>query len=109
MLWRETTSMLRNGSLASFVLCLFVILATAPAHAVDHAKGAGEPYRLLGKRLVFTTWDFVRPGQLDWQNDQGESVYANSRIKAGPFDDHLVLLDAPTGIRLVAEPAQRGE
>src|SRR5437870_4962853 len=85
-------------------------LVLAGAHAacgLVHERGYGEPVALLGKRLVFTTWVMVRPGQPDWQDGQGKSVYANRAVKAGPFDAHWKNIDAPWGIRLVAEPAQR--
>ena len=67
----------------------------------------GEPYQLADKRLVFTAWHFVRPGAMDWLDDQGNSTYSNRRVKHGPFESHFVYRDEPSGIRLVAEPAQR--
>ncbi|MEO6436648.1 MAG: hypothetical protein ABIP55_12930 [Tepidisphaeraceae bacterium] len=82
-----------------------LLRTTAPARAIEHEKPHGEPYQLLGKRLVFTTWYFVRPGQLEWQNDQGQS--AGSDVKFGPFDAHFKSVDAPSGIEWVAEQPQR--
>src|ERR1035437_7598348 len=35
----------------------------------------GQPYDLAGNRIVFTNWYYVHPGDLDWINARGESVY----------------------------------
>ena len=40
--------------------------------AIIPDKGYGEPYAVGGKRIVFTTWYWVRPRQMDWQDDQGK-------------------------------------
>jgi len=89
------------------MLGLFLVSGDYQAMGLVHERGYGEPVGLLGKRLVFTTWTMVRPGKPDWQDDQGKSVYANGGVKAGPFDSHWKNIDAPRGIRLRAEPAQR--
>jgi hypothetical protein len=86
---------------------LLIVAGAAPASGLVHERGYGEPVGLLGKRLVFTTWAMVRPGQPDWQDEQGKSVFADKGVKAGPFDAHWKNIDGPWGIRLVAEPAQR--
>ena len=77
--------------------------------ALDHEKGYGEPYELAGKRLVFTTWYWVRPGQHDWVNAAGKSVFADNKEMAGPFDARFINNDGPWGVRLIAEQAQRGK
>src|SRR5262245_14969332 len=74
--------------------------------AVEHPKPQGEPYALAGKRLVFTTWAFVRTGQLDWADDKGETVYAQP-VKIGPADARFRTFMAPSGIRLTVEAAVR--
>jgi len=86
------------------------IVQPGEARALYHDRGYGEPYELAGNRIVFTTWYWVRPGQFDWQNDAGESVYANRNVMAEANDPHTHWkeIDAPTGIRLVVEPAQKG-
>ncbi|HIJ65122.1 MAG TPA: hypothetical protein HPP77_04155 [Candidatus Hydrogenedentes bacterium] len=61
----------------------------------------GEPYDLAGKRMVFTNWYYVRPGDLDWINDQGETVYVHG--DEAPFAAHFVGVHAPRGIRLMAQ------
>src|SRR5204863_1452056 len=82
---------------------------TAPLCAVEHSKPSGEPYALAGKRLVFTNWTYVRTGQLDWTDEKDQSLYAlyAQPAKNGPWDSRFHAYLAPTGIRLVTEPAQR--
>ncbi|UCD27461.1 MAG: hypothetical protein JSV03_10080 [Planctomycetota bacterium] len=90
------------------LLCLLMLAAMAArTDAIEHGKPVGEPYQPLGKRLVFTTWYFVRPGQLDWVDAEGKSVYASKAVKHGPFDAQFKLYDAPRGIRIIAQPARR--
>jgi hypothetical protein len=64
----------------------------------------GEPYQLAGKRIVFTNWHFIQPGDLDWRNTQGKSVYV--RGDEGPFGASHVGINAPHGIRIMAEKPQ---
>src|SRR5688572_17941452 len=85
---------------------VFLLAASGPTFGVDHTTSPGEPYGLAGKRLVFTNWYYIRPGQLDWKDDAGQSVYSGGK-PAGPFESHFDKYDAPEGIRLVAQPAQR--
>jgi hypothetical protein len=89
-------------------LLLGLVLTTTPrdAWAVEHTKPQGEPYALAGKRLVFTTWAFVRTGQLDWADEKGETVYAQP-VKIGPTGAKFRTFMAPSGIRLTVEPAVR--
>lgn len=60
----------------------------------------GEPYELLGKRIVFTNWYYIQPGDLDWLNKDGKSVYVEGN--EGLFDAHHVGVNAPYGIRIQA-------
>ena len=83
---------------------LFVL--TCDTRALDHTKPFGEPYELLGKRLAFTTWYFVRPGQPQWYDPKTDREVGTDAT-AGPFDMSFRYLARPHGIRLVAEPAQR--
>src|SRR5262245_26521673 len=94
-----------------FCVCLIVVALAGIAgfaRAVDHAKPFGEPYEIAGKRIVFTTWYWVRQGQTEWLNAAGKSVFADKKEMAGPFDAHFENIDGPWGVRLIAEPAQRG-
>ena len=62
------------------------------------------PYDLAGKRVVFTSWYDIQPGDLDWRNAEGKSVYVSG--DEGPFGARHVGIDAPHGIRIVAEKPQ---
>jgi hypothetical protein len=66
----------------------------------------GEPYELGGKRLVFTTWEYVRPGFFAWLNDKGENVSVAGN--QGPGEATFRQNESPRGIRIVAQPARRG-
>src|SRR4051794_35227793 len=35
----------------------------------------GAPYELAGKRVVFANWYYIQPGDLDWRDNGGKSVY----------------------------------
>jgi hypothetical protein len=61
----------------------------------------GVPYALAGKRIVFTNWFFIQPGDLDWQDNEGKSVYVHG--DSGVFDAHHVGVNAPYGIQIRAE------
>ncbi|MBI3852737.1 MAG: hypothetical protein HY298_20985 [Verrucomicrobia bacterium] len=61
----------------------------------------GEPYDLAGKRVVFANWYYVQPGDLDWRDAEGKSVYVHGN--SGLFDAHHVGANAPSGIRIVAQ------
>ena len=64
----------------------------------------GEPYELLGKRLTFTNWIYVRPGDVGWYDPEGRSVNADESVEMGPFDAVWTPTDRmPWGIRLRAE------
>jgi hypothetical protein len=101
------------GTQTPFLLLVIVLLGARAASldAMDHSSPYGEPYELAGKRLVFTSWYMVRPGQFDWQDDLGKSVYANRSVMAKADDPHTHWkeLDLPHGIRIVAERATKHE
>src|SRR5512134_2472148 len=93
------------GYWAAFVAAV----ALLPVHAAlaDPAR-VGEPHQLLGKRLVFTNWIYVRPGDVGWTDQQGQSVFADESVKMGAFDAVWAPTDRmPWGIRLMAQkPAE---
>ena len=95
----------RSG-LFIWATCFLVACSAPMAYAIDHSRFCSEPYELAGKRMMFTTWQFVRPGQLDWVDSTGNSVYAQ-KVPFAPTDCRYVTVDTPRGIRLVAEPARR--
>jgi len=108
------------------VLCLLAVLALACAaaaaeHPTDTAapgkpaggtgagaeRASGEPYKLAGRRIVFTNWLYVRPGAHAWVDDAGNGVSASRAAKMGDWDAHFRTFDMPRGIRIVAQPALR--
>lgn len=64
----------------------------------------GAPYELAGKRIVFANWYYVQPGDLDWRDAEGKSVYVSGN--SGPFEAHHVGVNAPQGIRIFAQKPQ---
>ncbi|MCB9783013.1 MAG: hypothetical protein H6751_08635 [Candidatus Omnitrophica bacterium] len=60
----------------------------------------GEPYDLAGNRIVFTNWHYIQPGDLDWVNDEGASVYVHG--DEDPNASHFVGKETPRGIRIRA-------
>jgi len=88
-----------------FTMLLFSLVKVCSVTA-QH-KPVLEPHQLAGKRIVFTNWYFVRPPHIDWVNDEGQSVYISKTAKFDEYDAHFVSHDAPYGIRLFIEPAQR--
>ena len=92
------------------VLALILLAWPSLAQALYQDLSWGEPYAApAGKRIVFTTWYWVVPGQPIWIDDEGKEVTASGTVAAGPFDSHYDPLEAPYGIRLIAEPALRSE
>jgi hypothetical protein len=65
----------------------------------------GEPVELAGKRLIFTHYHYIRPASFGWYDDQGNNITVAGT--AGLWDAHLRVVDAPVGIRIVAQPAER--
>lgn len=67
----------------------------------------GEPYDLAGNRMVFTNWYYVRPGDLDWVDETGKSVYVDGDedVWAARFQG----VDTPRGIRLTTNKPELGE
>ena len=61
----------------------------------------GVPYELAGKRIVFTNWHYIQPGDLNWRDAEGKIVGLEGNI--GLFDAHHVGVGAPHGIRIMAE------
>lgn len=64
----------------------------------------GAPYDLAENRLVFTNWYYVQPGDLDWREPSGNSVYVDG--DSDLFEAQYVGINAPHGIRILAEKPQ---
>jgi hypothetical protein len=56
---------------------------------------------LAGKRILFTNWNFIQPGDLDWVDRQGKSVYVHGNEDM--YASRHVGVEAPFGIRIVAK------
>jgi hypothetical protein len=99
------------GGWAILAAAVLLIGSAHQALGSYHELGYGEPYELEGKRIVFTTWYWVKPGQFDYVNDEGKSVFARRDVKALPGDPHVhwKQIDIPHGVRLVGEPPVKGE
>jgi len=65
----------------------------------------GEPFRLLGRRLVFADWNYIRPAGFGWFDDEGRCVSVVGDM--GPFDATFKTTARPFGIRIKAQKAQR--
>jgi hypothetical protein len=61
----------------------------------------GAPYELRGNRVVFLNWYYVQPGDLDWRDAAGKSVYVSG--DSGLFEAAHVGIRAPRGIRIRAQ------
>lgn len=57
-----------------------LVLFGSTAEAIEHHRANGEPYRLQGQRLAFTTWSFVRVGRFEWQGGDELSVASGEPI-----------------------------
>ena len=69
----------------------------------DFQLATGEPYGLASKRLVFTNWLFIRPGQFAWIDENGKNVTVSGN--SGPMEARMIRSEFPYGIRLKAEKA----
>jgi hypothetical protein len=73
--------------------------------ATEIMRRQGEPIELAGKRLIFTHYHYIRPAGFGWYDEKGNNVTVAGT--AGLWDAHLRVTDAPVGIRIVAQPAER--
>jgi hypothetical protein len=87
--------------------------AQAPPNDIDLSivpveRFTGEPYELAGKRIVFTSWYFIRPGGYAWKDEKGQTVSVTRTIPVGPWDANFERKwDTPRGVRIVAQQPQR--
>ncbi|MBI4581678.1 MAG: hypothetical protein HY718_18425 [Planctomycetes bacterium] len=79
--------------------------STASGPAAAGPPISGEPYELGGRRLVFTSWQYVRPGSFAWLDEKGNNVSVVGT--QGPTEARFRRADYPHGIRLVTQSAQR--
>jgi hypothetical protein len=67
----------------------------------------GEPFPVHGRRLPFTSWEYVRPGTPRWGADDGDDLGLAGR--AEPHTASYRPTAVPRGVRLVVEPGRRDE
>jgi len=80
-------------------------LPDAEAPVPPEPPREGEPYALASKRLVFTTWLFVRPGSFGWFSRDGRNVSVAG--SEGPTEATFRRGDDPRGLRIAVRPAAR--
>ena len=102
--------MIRNGFAG--MLCL-ALSATASSRAAEPPVRAvvgditttrqvpGKPYDLAGNRIVFTNWYYIDPGDLDWRDESGKSVYVHG--DSDLFEATHIGINPPHGIRIMAQ------
>lgn len=71
----------------------------------ERGERLGEPYEPAGKRLVFTNWFYVRPGEFGWYDRTGNNVTVTGSVS--PSEARIQHRDLPYGVRLVAQRAER--
>lgn len=65
----------------------------------------GEPYKLSGNRMAFTSWLYVRPGLFGWFDSQGNNVSVKGNF--GPHDAHIRHFEKADGICLFTGKPKR--
>ena len=92
---------------------LLMVAGAHPALGLVHERGYGGPVGLLGKRLLFTTWAVVRPGQPDWQVDQGKtwhrmpgsrSASGKNVVRPSPLSETVRRSAVPHRLRWIRQP-----
>ena len=68
-------------------------------------RSTGEPYDLEGKRLLFTSWHYVRQSYCWWYDKEGNHL--DKSVTKNPWEAVFQAKECPWGIRLVAEKAER--
>lgn len=93
----------RRTSIAALCAVLLLVqTAHVPAEQAEQAI-LGEPLALQGSRLVFTSWHFVRAGNVGWVNAEGQPVYATADFRYEPEEcTWRPDPNTPWGIRLQA-------
>jgi hypothetical protein len=89
------------------LILFFLSIIPKSMLATDHSRPVLEPYKLAGKRMIFSNWFYIRPGHFDWLDQEGKNVYASSESKIDEHSAQFLSFDSPFGIRLFVEPAKR--
>ena len=84
-----------------------VLITSISLQATDHKKPVMEPYQLLGKRIVFTNWFYVRAGHFYWLDENGNKVNTDRDVMINAHSARFVSHNVAYGVRLFSEKAQR--
>jgi len=90
-----------------FYLVLAILLTVLSLQATDHLKPVMEPYKLMGKRLVFTNWFYVRAGHFYWLDEDGNKVNTDRESMIDEHSARFVARNVASGVRLFSERARR--
>jgi hypothetical protein len=90
-----------------FYFAFAILLMVLSLKATDHLKPVMEPYKLMGKRLVFTNWFYVRAGHFYWLDEEGNKVNTDRESMIDEHSARFVSHNVAYGIRLFSEQAQR--
>jgi len=90
-----------------FYLVLSILLMVLTLHATDHLKPVMEPYHLMGNRLVFTNWFYVRAGHFFWLDKEGNKVNTDRESMIDKHSARFVAHNVASGVRLFTEQAKR--
>ena len=88
--------------------CLVLSAAsTGVVHAADAPRFYGEPVKLRGQHIYFTSWKYVRQGSFAWRLEPSAGD-AGAWLKGdGGRPARFETSDMPRGIRLVAQSAEK--
>jgi len=90
------------------LVTLSFLLFFAPSiRATDHLKPVMEPYQLMGKRVVFTNWFYVRAGHFYWLDKDGNKVNTDRESMIDEHSARFVSHNVASGVRLITEQARR--
>jgi hypothetical protein len=90
-----------------FYLVLAILLTVLSLQATDHLKPVMEPYKLMGNRMVFTNWFYVRAGHFYWLDKDGNKVNTDRESMVDEHSARFVSHNVASGVRLFTEQAKR--
>ncbi len=91
----------------------FMLLWVSVGTAAQAQTYYGEPVKLKGRHIYFTSWKYVRQGQFAWRIQRDPAAGAGEQnvgawLKGdGTRPARFEPIDMPRGIRLVAQPATK--
>lgn len=95
----------RDLLLAGYSQGALLTMSRADAEQVRFTANLGEPVRLLGKRMAFTGWQWIRPGGFAWVATGRPAGRLQEDV--APGEAELRTKDVARGLRLVTHPGER--